>query len=252
MTMAELSGLPVPNIDWHASDLANEFRKFKALCQLIFEGPLEARDESIKVKYLLIWSGADGIELVSTWTLTEDEKKSLATYWTKFEEFITPKSNFRLARHKLRQCVQSADEPIDSFIKRVRVLIGQCKYTNSNEQMIDTIIEGVRSESAKMNLMKKDETLTVDGAIEIVRIEESLKFQVSEMAKDRPVTTVNAVKHRNFPPRRPPPQSNKTQEKECRKCGRIHPKSECPAHGTTCDGCGKNNHWRAVCRTPDS
>ncbi|KAK3752542.1 hypothetical protein QZH41_016321, partial [Actinostola sp. cb2023] len=59
--------------------------------------PLTAKSEEEKISYLLIWSGEEGIELVSTWSLTNEEKKKLSTYWKKFEEYVAPKSNFRLA-----------------------------------------------------------------------------------------------------------------------------------------------------------
>ena len=70
-------------------------------CQLYFAGPLKDKSEEEQVSYLLIWSGEEGIELVSTWSLTTDEKKKLITYWEKFEDFVVPRSNFRLARYKL-------------------------------------------------------------------------------------------------------------------------------------------------------
>ena len=70
-------------------------------CQLYFAGPLKDKSEEEQVSYLLIWSGEEGIELVSTWSLTTDEKKELITYWEKFEDFVVPRSNFRLARYKL-------------------------------------------------------------------------------------------------------------------------------------------------------
>ncbi|KAK3731888.1 hypothetical protein QZH41_008990, partial [Actinostola sp. cb2023] len=96
--MAELAGLPSPRMDWHSSDVPQALRKFKATCELYFSGPLTAKSEEEKISYLLIWSGEEGIELVSTWSLTNDEKKKLSTYWKKFEEYVAPKSNFRLAR----------------------------------------------------------------------------------------------------------------------------------------------------------
>ena len=45
------------------------------------------------------------------------------TYWTKFEEYVAPKSNFRLARYKLRTLKQAEGETIDSFLKKVRILM---------------------------------------------------------------------------------------------------------------------------------
>ena len=90
--MAELAGLPTPRMDWSSSDVPQALKKFKNMCELYFSGPLRDKSEEEQVSYLLIWSG---IELVSTWSLTADEKKKLSTYWKKFEEYVAPKSNFR-------------------------------------------------------------------------------------------------------------------------------------------------------------
>ena len=46
--------------------------------------------------------GEEGIEIVSTWSLSNEEDKTLDTYWSKFQSYVSPKSNFRLARYKLR------------------------------------------------------------------------------------------------------------------------------------------------------
>jgi RNase P/RNase MRP subunit p30 len=99
----ELAGIPIPRMDWSAADLPSALRKFKAICDLIFDGPMNEKEEAIKFKYLQIWSGEEGIELISTWRMTESEKKLLNTYWTRFTAYVTPKSNFRISRFKLHR-----------------------------------------------------------------------------------------------------------------------------------------------------
>lgn len=140
--MAELAGLPIPSMDWHSPDAPQAFKKFKARCELYFSGPLKEKSEEEKVSYLLIWSGDDGIELVSTWTLTATDKKKLDTYWTRFENYLSPKSNFRLARYKLRTLKQEPDESVDSFVKRIRILVEECRFENANEHIINALIFG--------------------------------------------------------------------------------------------------------------
>ena len=107
--MAEIAGLPIPSMDWHSPDAPQAFKKFKARCELYFSGPLKEKSEEEQVSYLLIWSGDDGIELVSTWVLTATEKKKLNTYCPPTGH-LSPKSNFRLARYKLRTLKQEPGE----------------------------------------------------------------------------------------------------------------------------------------------
>ena len=159
--MAELTGLPSPRINWSATDLPQALRKFKATGELYFSGPLKEKSEGEKISYLLIWTGDEGIELVSTWSLTETESTKLDTYWTKFEECVVPKSNFRLARYKLRVLKQDKGESVDCFIKKVRILFKECKYTNVDEHVIDAPIFGSSDPRVQAKLLKHDASLTL-------------------------------------------------------------------------------------------
>ena len=141
--MAELAGLPIPHMDRSSSDAPQALRKFKDLCQLYFSSPLKPdKSKEEQISFLLIWSGDEGRELASTWTLTADEKKKLGTYWAKFENYVAPRSNFRLARYKLRTIKQELSETVYSFLKKVRILVKECKYTNSDEHIVDALIFG--------------------------------------------------------------------------------------------------------------
>ena len=119
--MAALAGLPIPRMDWSSTDAPQALKKFKSLCQLYFAGPLKDKSKEEQVSYLLIWSGKEGIELVSTWLLTTHKKKKLSTYWEKFEDFAAPRSNFSLACYKLHTLKQEAGESVDSFLKKVQI-----------------------------------------------------------------------------------------------------------------------------------
>ena len=130
--MAELADLPVPKMDWHSSNAPQAFKKFKALCKLYFTGSFEGKSEAEQISYLLIWSGEEGIKLISTWSLSAEEKKKIDAYWTKFESYVSPKSNFRLARYKLRVMKQEKDETVDTFLKRIRIVVNECKFTNTD------------------------------------------------------------------------------------------------------------------------
>ena len=118
--MAELAGLPIPTMDWHSPDAPQAFKKFKARCKLYFSDPLKEKSEEEQISYLLIWSGANGIELVSTWALSAAEKKKHDTYWTCFENYLSPKSNFRLSRYKLKLLGKDATVTFDTALDIAR------------------------------------------------------------------------------------------------------------------------------------
>ncbi|EDO29927.1 predicted protein [Nematostella vectensis] len=111
----------------------------------------------------------------------EREKKKRDTYWTKFGEFIAPKSNFRLSRFKIRTMRQEKDESVDKFMKRLRVLIQECKFTSPDEHLIDALIVGTNSDQVRSGLLKQASDLTINKAMDIARTEEAIKKQIQGM-----------------------------------------------------------------------
>ena len=187
--MAELAGLQSSRMDWSATDLPQALKKFKATCELYFSGPLKEKSEGEKISYLLIWTGDEGIELASTWSLTETESANLDTYWAKFEEYVPPKSNFRLARYKLRVLKQEKGESVDCFIKKVRVLVKECKYTNIDEHIIDALIFGSSDPRVQAKLLEHDASLTLTKAIDIARTAEAAVSQLAVIRNAEPSST---------------------------------------------------------------
>ena len=82
-----------------------------------FDGPLAEKTEAVKVKYLLFWSGEEGIEVSSTWDLSDIESNTLSVYWDRFGKYVAPKSNFRIARFKLRYMKQDNGESVKTCVK---------------------------------------------------------------------------------------------------------------------------------------
>ncbi|XP_028514608.1 uncharacterized protein LOC114574966 [Exaiptasia diaphana] len=220
--MAELTGLPSPSMDWNASDLPQALKKFKATAELYFTGPLSSKSEEEKVSYLLIWSGDEGIELVSTWSLTNDDKKKLSTYWKKFEEYVAPKSNFRLARYKLRTLKQQEDESVDSFIKKVRILVSECKYDSVDEHIIDALIFGSCRPRVQAKLLEYDASLALNKAIDIARTEEATSSQLQDIRGSANLTPVHAIKHNPQPAQRKLQPHDKNSHVETVEHATIH------------------------------
>lgn len=222
--MAEMAGLSAPTMDWASTDVPQALKKFKTMCQLMFEGPLVEKTETVKVKYLLLWSGEEGIEIASTWDLSDTESNTLSVYWDRFEKYVAPKSNFRIARFKLRSIKQENGESVDAFMKTVRILARECKYADTNEHMLDTLIFGTNSERVQSKLIQRDETLSLDEAIDIARTEEATKQQLQNL---RAESNIHAMSNR-----RPQAQRKSWQS--------------AANYSTTQDGRSKQNPGRTV------
>ena len=122
------------------------------------------------MKYLLMWSGEEGIAVASNWDLSDIESNTLSGYWDRFGKYVVPKGNFRIARFKLRSMKQDNGESVDVYMKTVRILARECKYTDTNEHMLDTLIFGT-------NLEHVQSKLSQDEVIDIPRTEEATKQQ---------------------------------------------------------------------------
>ena len=150
------------------------------------------------MKYLLLWSGEEGIAVSSTWDLSDTESNTFSVYWDRFGKYVATKSNFRIARFKLRSMKQDNGERVDTYMKTVRILARECKYTDTNEHMLDTLIIffllfGTNSERVQSKLIQRDETLSLDEAIDIARTEEATKQQLQSLTTE---SNIHAMSNR--------------------------------------------------------
>ena len=153
----------------------------------MFTGPLKSVDEELKVKYLQIWSSKEEIEHVSTWYITAPQAKKFDTYRTKFEECLSPKSNFRLSQFKLSSVKQGSNELVDSIIKKVRILVKECKYHSEEDHMIDALMFGTNSQYVQSKLLQKDEKLKLDETLDIARTAEATQNQLKDITAAAPL-----------------------------------------------------------------
>ena len=177
--MDKLHGLPIPSMDWTAGNLPETFRKFKRHCETVFAGPLIDQDKEVKVNYLKLFLGDEGQDIIDGFNLSAEEIKKLDSYWTKLQQYVRPKSNFRVARAQLRELKQKPDETVDCFMTRARVLAEDCEYKDKEEQLIDTLIFGVLSIDVRRKLLTKDSALKLNDAMKIARAEEATQKHVS-------------------------------------------------------------------------
>ena len=80
------SGIKPPQVEWNDSDLPMTFKSFKQYCQLIFHGPLNAKEDKVKATYILLWIGEEGRKFFNPFDLTADEKAKPDAI---FERFAT-------------------------------------------------------------------------------------------------------------------------------------------------------------------
>lgn len=242
--MGDLTGITPPSFDWQSNNLPTAFDNFEQYCKLIFTGPLSKKSDAEKVTFLLLWLGQEGIKVYNSWDLTDQEKAKPEVVFEKFKKHFEPKSNFRINRYHLHNYRQQSNESTDDFIARCKIQARKCKYTDAalHEKLIEQLILGTRHKKIQESLLKKDETLTLDTALDIARTYEATQMQLEELTNTGNVNVNYVRKHKSQ-------SGTNVKYPQCGKCGLNHKEGDCPAKGTKCSNCGKLNHWKRVCRS---
>ncbi len=235
-----------PKIDFQAEDLETEWEDFKEHCELIFNGSLHAQTEKVKANTLRQFVGAEGRRIFKTFVFDDtagESKDKRADIYTKYEEYIAPKSNHRSARLLLQRIRQSESEGIDAFINRLRLHARKCKFKDVaeiEERVIEQLIAGTKYKEVQRKLISK-ETLTLDEAVKIARNYEAVQGHLADIRHENEEDkSVHAVRKS---------QRYSSFQPECDYCG--YPphtsRSHCPASGKECRACGKIGHFEKKC-----
>ena len=236
-------------MDWSATDLDSAMRKFLRACQLHFDGPLRDVDEAVKVTYLKLWSGSEGQDIADTFSIPKDQRNKLQPWLDQFQNYVKPRSNFRVARFRLLGSSQRPDEPVDAYLKRLKELIAQCDYAETEQTaiLVDVFIFGLHLQCVQSSLLKEGKALTINDAVRVARTEEATREQLNVIRGPREEDkVVHHVKKQGGTTSAAPRKDLCTP---CGNCGRQHERGNCPAKGKTCNACGKTGHWRNVCRS---
>ena len=152
--MCELSEIQPPQMDWNGSDLPTAFKSFEQYCQLIFDGPLNQKEEKVKATYILLWIDEKGRKIFNSFELSDEEKQKLDVIFDKFATYVETKSNFRIARYQLQgQFRQSDDESVDSFMARCNIQAQKCRFSEAEieDRLIEQLIIGTREPKVQSN-----------------------------------------------------------------------------------------------------
>ena len=184
----------------------------------------------------------------------EGDKEKPDSILQKFTDFVRPK-NKGVPCFRLRQRKQRDGEAFDNFLKDIRLTLMDCDYTDSNDILVDVIIDGVKHPKVQERLLDKGQNLTLDDAISIVRqFELSQKHLKLIREDDPPPPDIAYIKPKYQKNPKTPKQSSRPNSKaihtsSCSQCRLSHSsKQKCPAVDSTCKYCKMKGHWLSVCR----
>ena len=180
---------------------------------------------------------------------------------TALDTYFLPRKNKRYERHVFRICVQKDNESIAQYVTRLRSLAKTCEFHNTDDEIVDQIIEKCNSRKLRKRLLKEHE-LTLAKLCEIAAIIEAADHQAEQYKDVKPAEPnddsdqdeINKISNRfyrtKFPKSsivRPPPERNQT----CYRCGsKSHLANACEVtKGKSCHACGKPGHFSNVCKS---
>ena len=257
--MAFSSAVSAPQMDWEAPDIVATFSRFKQKCELMFCSVLKSANDEERASYLLLWVGEQGLDKYNSWTFEEEEdRKKPDKLLSRFQKHLEPRSNHRIYRYKLQDMRQNVDEAADDFVTKMKAIAVKCKYRDDKEmedRLVDQLIWGSSHKDVQKVLIGRDEKLTLNDAIDVARSHEATTNQLKSLPEtsrnsNTAGKTEQSINASRTTRSKQPGKGNKPPT--CYNCGRVHdlkPKSNCPAYGSTCRNCGKENHWQSVCRS---
>ncbi|KAK7094506.1 hypothetical protein V1264_006061 [Littorina saxatilis] len=222
-----------PKMDWTTDNPAESFKLFSQRIELYFKAKKVPTAE--QTTHILLQVGEEGLRRYNSWTLTDDDEQTPAAILKRFREQLEPSENFRVARLKLMAFRQGPSESLDNFVNKCKLQAIKCDFSTeeTNERIIELIIANTTDADYQKNLLSQKKGLKLENAVQIGRTFEATACHVQQLQDMRlPSTHVHSL-----------------QTSRCKNCGRSHEPRKCPAYGSQCRSCGKENHWAKVCRS---
>ncbi|GFS53086.1 transposon Tf2-9 polyprotein [Nephila pilipes] len=186
--------------------------------------------------------GSEGLEIYNTFKFESSESKTnYSEVLQKFEDYSSPRQNVVYKQYKFFSCVQLEGQTIESYIAHLKTLASTCEFAEQENELIrDRIVLGINKDSGLQERLLRENNLSLEKAIEIVKAAEASREQIRNMKYE--TATINFVKKKENPN-----QPKKSSQYECKKCGRKQKPRECPAFGKICTKYNKKNHFADKC-----
>ena len=170
-----------PVMNWNATDIYEEYKRFREHVNFVFSGPLCKAGDKEKAGWLGMWVGPEGKEVHKTLTWEAGEKEDPEKVRDKLQDYVRHRKNRRIARFRFHQRVQREGEAFDNFVKDLRLLVMDCQFTDTDDLLVDAIIIGVRHKKVQEKLLNEGDGLTLPKSIGIARQYELSQQQLREM-----------------------------------------------------------------------
>ncbi|KAK0133292.1 hypothetical protein N1851_031206 [Merluccius polli] len=226
--------IPAPEGMQMSGDLAKNWEVFCADFEdFVLAAGINEKTEEVQAASLRRLMGNECRHIYMHNVPSDDaQKNDPAAILDALGEYFKPAKNVIYERYKFGCCKRETDEPIDSFLTRLREGAASCEYRGLKDEMIrDRLVLGVASENTRRRLLRERE-LTLSAAVEKCRLAELTEKRMKTMESPQVQTdSVNAADKQN--------ERRKTQDRRgrdlqfaCKYCGNSHKRGreQCPAY----------------------
>ena len=244
--------IPAPEGMQMSGDLAKNWEVFRAEFEdFVLATGLNEKAEEVQAAALRRLMGSECRHIyMHNVILDDDQKKDPTAILDALGEHFKPEKNVIYERYKFGCCKQETDEPIDSFITRLRERAASCEYRGLKDEMIrDKLVLGVASENTRRRLLRERD-LMLATAVGICRLAELTDTRMKTLESPQLQTdSVNSA-DRQYGRRGPQDRRGRDIQQACKYCGNSHKRGreQCPAYGKACRSCGISNHFSKVCQ----
>ncbi|KAF2888930.1 hypothetical protein ILUMI_17243, partial [Ignelater luminosus] len=157
---------------------------------------IKKKTAEVQCAQLLHLIGKEGFKIYKTFDIKEDEKDKLEVLLNKFDAHFLPKENLTYERYLFMMKRQQEGQILEDFIKELVEQAQKCKLGDLHDDLIKCMITcGVRNEAIREKLLRND-SLTLEEAIEQAKIIEKSQEQSKQMeSTEEGATTVNTIKY---------------------------------------------------------
>ena len=133
---------------------------------------LHTEAQEIQVSALIYTMGPTAEHLLTSFSLTEEEKKQIDPVIKQLDEYFQPKTNIIAERHAFETRHQKQGESNESFIRALLTLAQKCDFGETRSERIrDRLISGMTNKelSRKIQIQALETEITLEKVISMLR-----------------------------------------------------------------------------------
>ena len=231
-----------------------------------------------KTNILLSCLTKETLQAVMSMGLTDAQLGDHETVIQKLRERCNAGRNRHVWRQQFALSKQRANEAADNWLCDLRELARKCEFAVDccancqPTRILGQLVYGVYDDEIRRKLLERGATLSLDQAIDILRVAEAASQQATNL-KSGDAAAIQALPKSTYkkgktqkqnnsnsshhPARdKPSPSQSKENNKSdgCWNCGgkTRHSRQQCPANGKECNKCTKIGHFEKVCNSKKS